>query len=160
MPILQLNPNQALITFTVNTFVSIRQGKMMLTADPPKHVSSDLTANTNPSRLSRPNNDTFDFTVGNGPPVQLMFAVEPYAEYAAVDLFVQKVTSGNDGGAWDNLHVGTGQHDNVIYVRNKGKPADAGPFEYRVYMLIRRRDAGADYPLGDIGVIDPIWINR
>ena len=41
-----------------------------------------------------------------------------------------------------------------------GKPTTLPPITYEIYMLIRRRDAGGDYPFGDIGVIDPSWINR
>ena len=31
---------------------------------------------------------------------------------------------------------------------------------YAIYVVIKPRAAGDDFPLGDIGVIDPLWINR
>jgi hypothetical protein len=161
MLILRPNPNLAVIEFTVNRFVSVRQGAMMFTADPPKDVVSSLASNTTPPRLSMPNNDTFDFLVGNGPPVQLAFAVLPGDEYAAVGLFVQKVSADPDGGGvWDGLTVGNGINDNAIYVKNKGRRQDLPPSTYRIYMLVRKRNSGEDFPLGDVGVIDPVWINR
>lgn len=161
MLILQANPHLAVIEFTVTNFVSVRQGVMMLTADPPKDVTTDLALNTTPPRVSRQNNNVFEFSVGGGPALDLAFVVLPQEKYAAVGLFVQKVTAGSDGGGvWDKVIVGNGANDNVVYVKNKGKAPIQPPSTYKVYMLIRQRDAGEDYALGDIGVIDPLWINR
>jgi len=163
MLILQSNPNLAVITFEIKEgrFVSVLQGKMMLTADPPKDVVSDLSVNTTPPRLTRPDNGTFEFAAAGGPPIELAFAVLPAEQYAAAGLFVRKTSPDPDGGGvWDNVIVGNGVNDNVVYVKNRGKPAHLLPATYEVYMLVRRRDAGDDYPLGDIGVIDPVWINR
>lgn len=159
MLILPSNPNLAVITLTVNRFVSVLQGTMMLTADPPKDVDSDLLVK--PSRVSRLDNSTFEFVAAGGPAVQLAFAVLPAEDYAVVGLFVRRTSADPDGGGvWDNVIVGNGFNDNVVYVRNKGRPSHLPPATYEVYMLVRRRDAGEDYPAGDIGVIDPVWINR
>lgn len=161
MLILQGNPNVAVIEFTVVKFVSVTKGKMMLTLDPPKDVVSSLSVNTTPPRVAMRNNNEFEFSVGGGPALDLVFTVSPSDKYAAVGLFVQKVSADSDGGGvWDKVTVGNGPFDNTVYVRNKGKSDAAPPSTYRVFMLIRQRDAGEDYALGDIGVIDPLWINR
>jgi hypothetical protein len=162
MLILPPRPNLAVIQFAVKNFVSLRHGAMMLTADPPKDVASSLTTSEAPPRVSMPDNDTFEFIRGGGPPISLAFAVLPEDEYAAVGLFVQKMSSEDDGGGvWDGLTVGNGPNDNVIYSRNTGRPVPSmPPITYKIYMLVRRRNAGADYPVGDIGVIDPVWVNR
>lgn len=119
MLILPTTPPLAVIQFTVNRFVSVRQGTMMYSADPPKDVTSSLASNT--SRVSMPDNNTFEFDVGVDPPVQLAFTVLPYADYAAVGLFVQKVSADPDGGGvWDRLTVGHGPNDNDIYVKKQG----------------------------------------
>ena len=91
-----------------------------------------------------------------------VFSSDPNIEYAAVGLFVQKVSSADDGGnVWDRVTVGNGPYEHVIYTKDNGKPtSSSSDIEYRIYMLIRQKNAGADYPLGDIGVIDPSWINR
>lgn len=159
MLILPPNPNLAVIEFTVTNFVSVRQGGRMVTSGQSPDVTTSLSVT--PPRVSRQSNSVFEFSSGGGPPVDLAFAVLPSGEYAAVGLIVQKVTADDDGGGvWDRLTVGNGPNDNVIYVRNTGKPTTLPPITYEIYMLIRRRDAGGDYPFGDIGVIDPSWINR
>jgi len=161
MLILPANANLAVIEFRVHNFSSVRQGGKMLTSGANPDVTTSLSVNTTPPRVSRLNNDAFEFTVAGGPPITLAFAVVPDDVYAAVDLIVQKVTPDDDGGGvWDRLAVGTGPNDNVIYVRNKGKPDHAPPMTYQVYMLVRSRHAGGDFPFGDIGVIDPLWNNR
>lgn len=154
-------PNLAVIEFTVNNFVSVRQGGVMRTSGMTPDVVTSLTVNTTPPKIAQPNNSTFEFTRAGGPPVSLAFVVQPEADYAAVGLIVQKLTSGSDGGGvWDQVTVGNGPNDNVVYVRNTGKPDASPPMSYEVYLLVRRRNAGDDFPIGDVGVIDPLWINR
>jgi len=165
MLILRPNPHLAVIEFTVNKFVSVRQGAMMLTAGSPPDVTTDLSANAS-GRVVRTDNDRFVFNKSGGPALDLAFAVfssDTSIEYAAVGLIIQKVTSAHDGGGvWDPVvTVGNGPNEHVIYAKNKGKPDSSLPdIEYRIYMLIRQKHAGADYPIGDVGVIDPSWINR
>ncbi len=77
MLILPPRPNLAVIQFAVKNFVSLRHGAMMLTADPPKDVASSLTTSEAPPRVSMPDNDTFEFIRGGGPPISLAFAVLP-----------------------------------------------------------------------------------
>lgn len=158
------NPHLAVIEFTVNRFVSVRQGSMMLTSGSPPDVTTDLRLNAT-GRVTRTGNDEF-VQSGGGPPVDLAFAVfssDPTIEYSAVGLFAQKVTPVDDSGSvWDPVvTVGNGINEHVIFVKNKGKPdPTVSEIKYRIFMLVRQKNAGADYPLGDIGVIDPSWINR
>lgn len=164
MLILSSNPHLAVIEFTVKRFVSVRQGSMMLTSGSPPDVTTDLRLNAT-GRVTRMGNDEF-VQSGGGPPIDLALAVissDPAIQYAAVGFFVQQVTAVVDGsGVWDpKVDVGNGPNEHVIFVKNKGKPDPGVPeIKYRIYMLIRQKNAGADYPLGDIGVIDPSWINR
>jgi hypothetical protein len=153
----------AVITFTINRFLSATQGQVMLTSLSNPDVTTDLTVNTT-GRVTRKSNNEFELSGGNphGNPLTLHLVVLPKADYAAVDLVIRKVTPVAEGGtAWDQLTIGNGANDNVISVRDHGRvPDPAQPITYEFYMFIRRRDAGSDYPFGDIGVIDPLWTNH
>lgn len=163
MLLLRPNDNLAVIEFTVKNFISLRQRGIMQTSGSNPDVDTRLTLDAK-NRITQQGNAAFTFDRAGGAPVTLAFAVfgaDPNEEYTAVDLIVQKTTADDDGGGvWDSRVVGNGPNANTVYVRNRGRPDHKPVITYSIYLLVRRVDAGADYPLGDIGVIDPLWTNR
>jgi hypothetical protein len=165
MAILLANPD-AVITLTVNRFLSATQGQVMSTAGSNPDVTTALSIDTT-GRVSWRSNNEFELSGGDpqgNHPITLHFVVLSKEIYAAVDLVVRKLTPISTGGTeWDQLTVGNGANDNVIAVRDHGRvPSPTQPITYEFYMFIKRRrmDNDEDFPFGDIGVIDPLWINR
>lgn len=159
------NPD-ATITFTVKRlrFRSATQGLVMVTSGSDPDVITALTSDST-GRVSQRNNNEFELS-GSGPQgnkIDLEFVVEPEDEYTAVDLVIKRITSTSEGGvAWDDLKIHNNGKKNTIAVKDHGRVPNPTqqPITYEIYMFIKRNSAGDDYPIGDIGVIDPLWTNR
>ena len=158
-----MTSSEAIITLTVNRYMSITQGKMVTSGANPDVISA-LTQNTG-NRVTRLNNGSFQVTGGNpqgNNPLVLRIEVLPKDDYAAVGLVIRNVHNISEGGvvSWDSFNVGTGANDNSVVVKdNAPLPAGTSSITYELYMLIKPRAAVADLPLGDIGMIDPLITN-
>ena len=155
---LAANPD-AIITLTVNRYLSVTQGTMV-TARANPDVTSALVADAG-NRISRKSNNSFEITGGDphgNNPLVLRIEVLPAESYAAVGLIVKNVNNVSEGGitSWDSMNVGNGAHDNSVTVTDKAPlPQGTQSITYELYMLIRPKANAADYPVGDIGLIDP-----
>lgn len=160
---MELTAADAIITLTVNRFVSVTQGKMVTSGANPDVISA-LTLSG--GRVSRLSNHSFEVTGGNpqgSNPLVVQIEVLPADAYAAVGLIIKNVQNANEGGviSWDSVNVGSGANDNKITVKDKAPlPAGTTSIVYELYMLIKPKYAVADCPVGDIGLIDPLWTNR
>jgi hypothetical protein len=80
-----------------------------------------------------------------------------------LSLIIENVSNVSEGGviSWDQVVVGIGVNDNKITLRDRAPlPVGTSFIAYELYMLIRPRNAGADFPVGDVGLIDPVFNNR
>lgn len=156
-------PADVVITFTVNRYLSVTQGTMLTSGANPD-VTTALIFDAS-GRVSRPNNGSFEATgsdpQGNNPFV-VQIEVLPAGAYAVESLIIRNVYNINEGGvAWDDVRVGSGALDNKVTLKNRGrKPANVGSIAYELYLLIKPKQAIADFPVGDVGLIDPLWTNH
>jgi hypothetical protein len=159
---LAANPD-VVITFTVSRYLSVTQGTMLTKGANPD-VTTDLVLDA-AGRVSRPNNGSFEATgsdpQGNNPFV-VQIEVLPANAYAVKDLIIRNVHNINEGGvAWDDVRVGEGLNDNKVTLKDRGrKPVNVASIAYELYLLIKPKQAPADFPVGDVGLIDPLWTNR
>lgn len=159
---LTANPD-VIITFTVNRYLSVTQGTMLTSGANPDVTTSlvsDLTG-----RVSRQSNDTFEAT-GSDPqgnkPFVVQIEVLPADAFSVEGLIIKNIQNINEGGvAWDDVRVGSGQNDNKVTLKDHGrKPASVTSIAYELYLLIRPKQEIVDFPVGDVGLIDPRWTNR
>lgn len=151
------------ITFTVNRYLSATQGKMVTSGANPD-VITNLVSDTT-GRVSRPSNDSFEAT-GSDPrgnkPFVVQIEVLPADAFAVEALIIKNVQNISEGGvAWDDVRVGSGGNDNKVTLKDHGrKPVNVASIPYELYLLIKPKQAIADFPVGDVGLIDPRWTNR
>ena len=160
---MELAAPDVVITFTVNRYLSVTQGTMLTSGANPD-ITTDLVSDTT-GRVSRPNNGSFEATgsdpQGNNPFV-VQIQVLPAAAYAVENLIIRNVHNVSEGGvAWDDVRVGSGLHDNKVTLTDRGrKPANVASIAYELYLLIKPKQAASDFPVGDVGLIDPLWTNH
>jgi hypothetical protein len=159
---LAANPD-VVITFTVNRYLSVTQATMSTSGANPD-VTTALVFDAT-GRVSRPSNSSFEATgsdpQGNNPFV-VQIEVLPADAFAVEDLIIRNVNSVSEGGvAWDDVRVGSGANDNKVTLKDRGrKPANVPSIAYELYLLVKPKQPGADFPVGDVGLIDPLWTNR
>jgi hypothetical protein len=159
---LTANPD-VVITFAVNRYLSVTQGTMLAPGANPD-VTADLVSDAT-GRVSRRSNGSFEAT-GSDPPGNNPFVVQievlPAGAFAVEDLIIRNVHNISEGGvAWDDVRVGSGANDYTVTLKDRGrKPANVASIAYELYLLIKPKQAIADFPVGDVGLIDPLWTNR
>lgn len=160
------NPD-AIVTLTVNRYLSVTQG-VMVTSGANPDVVADLTLDAN-RRVTKLSNNAFEVTGSDDQgsrPLDIQFQVLPADAYAAVGLVIKNlhnIDEGNQhlGKPWADVKVGSGTNDNQVTVTDKARKKNTTPsIPYGVYVLIKPKAAAADFPVGDVGVIDPLWTNR
>jgi hypothetical protein len=160
--VLLTNPD-AIITFTVGRFLSVTQGTMVTSGASPDVTSALVQGG---GRVSRLNNNSFEVAGGNpqgNNPLVLQFEVLPADKYAAVGLIIKNLHNVSEGGvtSWDSVNVGSGVNDNKVTVTDRVPlPAGTASITYEVYMLVRPKQAVDGFPIGDVGLIDPLFTNR
>jgi hypothetical protein len=158
--ILTSNPD-ATVTFTVANYMSVTQGQMSTSAGTPD-VTTALQDTS--GRVTRNSNGSF--TVSGSSPtgnvLVLQFEVLPYGSYSIVDLIIKNISNINEGGvAWDSIIIGSGANDNKVTLRDIArKPSTATSIDYEIYLLIRPKADMTWFPIGDYGLIDPLWTNN
>lgn len=155
---MELAAADATITFTVNRYLSVTQGKMLTTGAFPDVEVKLLSSGS--GRVTMNSNKSFEVSGGTQAGNQLVLELQvlPSRLYDAVGLIIRDPSNANAGSAfWDDCRVGNGSNSHIVTVRDKGK-VDAGiPITYELYFLIKTKDpAGA---LSDYGLIDPKIIN-
>lgn len=158
--ILTSNPD-AVITFTVNNYVSVTQRTMSTSASTPDVVTA-LQDNSG-GRVNRVSNGSF-MVSGGGPSgnvLVLQFEVLPGDLYAIERLIIKKLSNISEGGvAWDSIIYGNGANDNTMTLRDIVRIPSGQPIEYELYLLIRPKQNPEGFPIGDLGLIDPLWTNN
>jgi hypothetical protein len=158
------NPD-AIIRFTVERFISVTQGTMMTSGAVPD-VKSTLVDDYN-GRVKMLSNSSFELTGAdatgrNGLWLQLeVVSDDQDVSYDVVEMIIKNVNNVNEGGdAWDQVKVGNPK-DNMVTLRNHGrKPDPVSSIPYEIYLLIKPVGTVPGYPIGDVGLIDPLWTNR
>jgi hypothetical protein len=159
--ILTSNPD-AVITFTVDNYVSVMQRKM-LTAGMSPDVTATLVSDSS-GRVTRVSNGSF--TVSGSAPGgnHLVFRLEvlPAGDYEIKGVIIKNLSNTNEGGvAWDQVIIGSGANDNKVTLRDIGKkPSGVTSIEYQLCLLIKPKQDPEWYPVGDFGLIDPLWTNN
>jgi hypothetical protein len=157
-----VNP-EAIITLTVKRYLSVTQG-VMTTSGANPDVDAVLIQDGN-GRVRQQGANAFEVSGSNehgNAPVDILFRVLPCGDYRAVDLVVKNLQNIPEGGpSWDTVRVGSGTNDHEVTVTDKARKQPATTsITYGVYVLIKPKAAAADYPVGDVGVIDPFITNR
>jgi hypothetical protein len=154
------NPD-ATVTFTVNTYASVTQGIMSTKTDPPDVVTA---VQDNSGRVSKMSNGSFEVSgsAAQGNPLVLQFEVLPADAYAIVGVIIQNLSGVSEGGTpWDTIIIGSGASANKMTLRDVArKPTSASSIDYEIYLLIKPKQAATNFPVGDYGLIDPVWTNR
>jgi hypothetical protein len=154
------NPD-AIIQLTVNRYLSLTQGKMVTTGAGPDVTTTLVQGGGRVTRLS---NGAFEVNGGDPQgrnPVVIQFEVLPPDTYAAVGLIVKNLHNVPDGGnSWDQVVYPGGVNDNKVIVRDRVPVPQGAPISYELYVLIKPKAAAADFPVDDIGLIDPLFTNR
>jgi hypothetical protein len=155
-----------IVTLTVNRYVSLTQGTMVTTGAVPD-VVANLTQDGG-GRAKMLANSAFEVDQSNkdgDKPVDILFRILPGpngAEYTAIDLIIKNLQNIDEGGeSWIDVKVGSGSNANEVTVTDKARKKDVTTsITYGVYVIIRPKSAGVDYPVGDFGMIDPLFTNR
>ena len=159
--ILTSNPD-AVVTFTVNNYVSATQRKMLTTGPSPDVVTA-LVSDAS-GRVTRNSDGSFSVSgsAPGGNPLVLQFEVLPEGLYAVAGLIIENRSNTNEGGvAWDSIIIGNGTNDNKVTLRDIArKPSTATNIEYEIYLMIRPKQDPPWFPIGDFGLIDPLWTNN
>jgi hypothetical protein len=154
-------PPDAIVTLNVVRYRSVTQGKMLTSvADP--DVTCTLTQDAG-GRVKQTGPDRFEVSGGDPQgknPLSVQFRVLPELDYAAAGLIIENLHGTADNGSWDSVTVGSGTNDNTVTVTDRVRLPQSTPIEYRVYVFVRPKQAIADFPVGDVGLIDPLWSNR
>lgn len=158
MPDPLANP-EALITLTVRRYVSLTQGEMVTSGAHPD-VEADLVQNAN-GRARKQSNHAFEVDGSNeqgNAPIDIRFRILPDGAYDAVGLVVKNLQNVAEGGtAWERVRV----NGNEVTVTDRARKKDPTPsITYAVYVLVSPRVPTEDFPVGDVGVIDPLITNR
>lgn len=154
---------EAIITLTVNRYLSVTQG-VMTTSGANPDVVADLIQDGN-GRVRKHGANAFEVDGSNehgNNPVDIRFRILPEGAYRALDLVVKNLQNIAEGGpSWDTVKVGSGANDNEVTVTDRTcKQPTTTSITYGVYVLIKPKSPAADYPVGDVGVIDPFITNR
>jgi hypothetical protein len=158
--VLTSNPD-TVITFTVNNYVSVTQGTMSTSASPPDVVTA-LVSNTS-GRVTRVSNGSFTVSgsAPGGNPIVLKFEVLPEGVYSLEGVIIKNVNNINEGGVpWDQVIIGSGANDNKVTLRDFARKPSTDPVDYRIYLLICPKQNPQGFPVGDFGLIDPLWSNQ
>ncbi len=159
--ILTSNPD-ATIRFTVSNYVSATQGTMSTKPANPD-VDTELVAGSSP-RVTKNNNGSFSVSgsTNSGNPLVLQFEVLPAGAYEIKDLIIKNLNNINAGGTeWDTIIFGQGQHDYKVTLRDLArKPSSVASIDYEIYLLIKPKQDPESFPVGDYGLIDPLWTNN
>ncbi len=154
------NPD-ATVTFTVNTYASVTQRIMSTKTEPPDVVTA-LQDNSG-GRVSRVSNGGFTVSgsAAQGNPLVLQFEVLPADAYAIEGVIIKNLSGISEGGTpWDTIIIGSGANDNKMTLRDVArKPSTATSIDYEIYLLIKPKQATTNLPVGDYGLIDPVWTN-
>lgn len=155
------NPD-AVITFTVNNFVSVTQRTMSTSTSTPDVVTA--FQDNSGGRVTRVGNGSFRVSGSSptGNALVLQFEVLPGDLYAIERLIIKKLSNISEGGvAWDSIIYGSGANANKMTLRDIArKPSSAPAVDYELYLLIRPKQDPDGFPIGDLGLIDPLWTNN
>lgn len=159
---MDLLPNpDAIIRLTVNRYLSATQGRMLTSGANPDVTTTLVQGGGRVNWLS---NGAYEVTGGDphgNNPLVIQIEIQPAEAFAAVGLVVRNLYNVPDGGnAWDQVSVGSGANDNKITVRDRVPLPQGNPISYELYVLIKPKQAAADFPVGDVGLIDPLFTNR
>lgn len=158
---LTANPD-VVITFTVTQYQSVTQGTMLTSGASPQVTTALVQDST--ARVTRLNNGAFEVSGGGpqGNPLVVLLEVLPADAYAVAGVIIRNLNSVNEGGtAWDQVIVGSGSNDNRVTLRDVArKPTSVAAIDYELLLLVKPKQFSADFPIGDFGLIDPLWTNR
>lgn len=157
--ILTSNPD-AVITFTVNNYVSVTQRTMLTSGSTPDVVTS---LQDQSGRVTRVSNGSFKVSGSSptGNALVLQFEVLPGDLYAIERLIIKKLSNISEGGVvWDMIIYGSGGNDNKMTLRDIARKPSAAAIDYELYLLIRPKQSPEGFPIGDLGLIDPLWTNN
>ncbi len=144
-----------IITLRVDNFVSVTQGVMVTSGASPDVVSALTLPH---ARVTRISNHAFEVKGGtsDGNPLSVRIEILPREQFDAVGLFIRKLSNVPVVGIdWDDYRVGNSNYSNAVTVRDRCVVSGGVPVTYEVYLVIKRKAAGAGFPLGDLGLIDP-----
>lgn len=151
----------AVVTFTVNNYVSVVQRKMLTSGENPD-VTTVLVSDAS-GRVTRVNNGSFSVSGASPTGNHLVFQLEvlPAGVYEVKGVIIKNLSNTNEGGVpWDDVNIGQGANDNKVTLRDIGKkPSGVTSIEYELCLLIRPKQDPEWYPVGDYGLIDPLWTN-
>ena len=101
-------------------------------------------------------------STNSGNPLVLQFEVLPAGAYEIKDLIIKNLNNINAGGTeWDTIIFGQGQHDYKVTLRDLAcKPSSVASIDYEIYLLIKPKQDPESFPVGDYGLIDPLWTNN
>lgn len=150
----------AIIELAVNRYLSVTQGLMGTSGANPDVVAT-LIQDAKGRIKKQGTGGLFEVTGSNAQgsnKLDVLFRILPPEAYDVVDLVIKNLQNIDEGGtAWDNVR----KNRNEVTVTDHARKQDPTPsITYAIYVVIKPRAAGDDFPLGDIGVIDPLWINR
>jgi hypothetical protein len=154
---LATNPD-VIIRFTVNRYQSVTQGTMLTSGADPDVLT--LLVTDGGGRVTRPSNGSFVATGSDpgGNKFVVQIEVLPENAYAVEDLIIRNLHNVNEGGvAWDDVKI---NNNKVTLTDHARKPANVVSIEYNLYLLIKPKQDIAGFPVGDVGLIDPLWSNR